>query len=144
PFAPAITATKKDTLTTDVNGNGTADAGDTLTYTVTVSNTGNMDATGVALTDTIDPNTTLVAGSLNSSPVAAPDTYNVIGNVSISPNPAQGVLANDSDPDGNTLTITSVNTAGTQGQVTVNTTNGSFTFNPNPGFEGATTFTYTI
>ena len=141
-LAPVVTATKVDTLFTDVDGDTNADPGDTLQYTVTIGVTG-MDATGMMFTDTIDPNTTLVPGSINTSPLAINDSYSCIGNVSILPNAAQGMLANDTDADGNTLTVTAVNTAGTQGQVTFNA-NGSFTFNPNPGFEGTTTFGYTI
>ena len=53
------------------------------------------------------------------------------------------LLGNDVSPDATAITVTAVNTAGTQGQVTFNA-NGSFTFMPNPGFEGATTFSYTV
>ena len=60
------------------------------------------------------------------------------------------VLPNDSDVDGDTLTITGVGTAGTLGEVTING-NGTLTYDPNGQFEslgvGQTatdTFTYTI
>ena len=55
----------------------------------TVANGGSVpgadDATGVNFTDTIDANTTLVGGSLTSSPVATNDTFpvTVVGNISI-------------------------------------------------------------
>lgn len=142
PFAALLSATKVDALLNDANGDGAASPGDTLRYTVTITNSGDMDATGVVFTDTIDPNTTLVPGSVKASPVAVDDFYAAIGNVFISPNASQGMLSNDADPDGGLLTVTSVNTTGTEGQVTFNP-DGSFTFNPNPGFEGTTTFTYT-
>jgi CSLREA domain-containing protein len=52
-----------------------------------------------------------------------------------------GVLANDSDPDGDALTITAV-TQGSHGSVTNNGTNVSYT--PAHNFFGADSFTYTI
>src|SRR5689334_17996147 len=50
--APAISATKTDTLLVDRDSDGKADPGDTLRYTVVVSNTGSADAAGVTLNDT--------------------------------------------------------------------------------------------
>src|ERR1043166_9665528 len=54
-----------------------------------------------------------------------------------------GVLANDSDPDGNPLTISSPRpvSAPTHGTLTLNA-NGSFTYTPNPNFNGTDSFTY--
>jgi uncharacterized repeat protein (TIGR01451 family) len=57
-------ASKADSLLIDADGNGQASPGDTLLYTVTVWNEGTADATGVVFTDTPDPNTTLVVGSV--------------------------------------------------------------------------------
>src|SRR5215813_1070509 len=122
PLAPTVTATKSHTPT------GNRSPGDTLTYTVVISVSG-MDATGVNFTDTIDPNTTLVANSLIVSPIAVNDTYNTIGNVNIQIPIAQGVLANDLDPNtGNqsALNVSQVNgTNVTVGGATVATTHGS-------------------
>ena len=42
-------------------------AGGILTYTIVVQNTGNADATGVAITDTIPLNTTFACGTIGSS-----------------------------------------------------------------------------
>src|SRR2546423_13157872 len=69
PFAPTITATKSHMPA------GNANPGDTLTYTVVITNSGTSDATGVNFSDTIDPNTTLVAGSVIASPIANDDSY---------------------------------------------------------------------
>ncbi|ELI1810947.1 cadherin-like domain-containing protein, partial [Vibrio fluvialis] len=52
------------------------------------------------------------------------------------------LLANDSDPDGDTLEITSVDSPST-GTVTLND-DGSISFKPAPGFDGDATFTYTV
>jgi CshA-type fibril repeat protein len=53
------------------------------------------------------------------------------------------VLSNDSDPDGDTLTVTQVNDDAENGTVTLND-DGTVTYTPNPGFTGEDTFTYEI
>ncbi len=53
-----------------------------------------------------------------------------------------GVTANDSDPDGDALTVTAV-TQGTNGSV-VDNGDGTVTYTPDPGFYGGDLFTYTI
>jgi hypothetical protein len=113
---------------------------------VTISNGGSTDATGVTFTDSVDTNTTLVPGSVNTQPIAIADSFNVIGNVRIQPNAAQGLLANDRDPDtGNNtgLTASGPTTTTQNGNITINT-DGSFSYNPAPGFAGTDTVTYTI
>ena len=80
----------------------------------------------------------------------------MVGNVRIQvPDGVSDLLANDIDPDTGTnagLTITalagdaSAPFAGTStqgGQVTAATGDGSFAYNPAPGFTGTDTFTYT-
>lgn len=52
------------------------------------------------------------------------------------------VLANDSDPDGDPLTITGV--TGTNGTWTFNPAAGTVTFSPAPNFTGVATATYTV
>ena len=75
PVGPVITATKKDTFN-DPNADGKAELNDVITYDVNINNAaGGTDATGVNFTDTIDPNTTFVPGSLKVSPLAFADTY---------------------------------------------------------------------
>jgi hypothetical protein len=157
--AGGITATKVWALATDVNGNGLVDPGDTLKYTIAINNGGATDATGVALADTIDPNTTFVAGSLHASPLANNDTYTAVGNTPLAVGTsASGIAATlpaGYDLFANDLTYTdssvlvglngttnsSVST--THGSVTVNA-NGSFVYTPNAGFSGSDTFTYTL
>ena len=50
PELPSIEVTKTFT-TNDLNGNGRIDIGDRINYTITVSNTGNQDLTGLNLTE---------------------------------------------------------------------------------------------
>lgn len=153
PFAPSVSATKSHAL---APGDTQADPGDTLTYTVIISNTGSTDATGVNFTDTIDPNTTLVGGSTIASPIAVDDSYHTIGNVNISVPVGQGVIANDLNPNGaGTLTVTKVNSTPVpgggsasdttaHGSVTLSS-DGSFTYTPNAGDRAATdSFSYTL
>jgi len=75
--APILSATKAATLFVDADSNGVPSPGDTLLYTITVSNTGNSAATNVVFTDTPGANTALVAGSIQTS------AGSVTGNVAV-------------------------------------------------------------
>src|SRR5688500_9287498 len=72
--AVVISATKTYTIIGD-DGDDKADPGEIIEYTVAITNSGSTDAANVALSDTIDANTTLVGGSLHASPIAFDDTY---------------------------------------------------------------------
>ncbi|HEX7313063.1 MAG TPA: PxKF domain-containing protein [Pyrinomonadaceae bacterium] len=140
--APSITATKSDAYP-DPDNDGKAAPGETITYTVQIANNGSTDATGVVFNDTVDANTTW-NGVFSTTPVAIDDTYSAVGNVRINVPAANGLTSNDSDPDGGAVTAVPGSTTSTGGgDVNVNA-DGSFTYNPAPGFEGADTFTYTI
>src|SRR5262245_36774468 len=82
---PTVTASMTDSIEND-DGDGKIDPTDgtglteRITYSTTITNTGTADATGVQFTDTIDPHTTLVGGSLNVSPLAGDESYDTIGN----------------------------------------------------------------
>ncbi len=65
--APVLAATKSAALAVDADSSGGASGGDTLGYTVVISNSGNLAATGVVLTDALDPLTRLVVGSVTTS-----------------------------------------------------------------------------
>jgi uncharacterized repeat protein (TIGR01451 family) len=58
---------KKDALLTDADSNNEVSPGDTLVYLITVANVGNAAATGVVFTDTPDPETSLVNGSVQTT-----------------------------------------------------------------------------
>ncbi len=74
---------------------------------------------------------------LNRPPVATDDTATVNEDEFVS----IPVLANDIDPDGDTLTITGV-TSGTNGTVAID--GSSVKYTPSKDFNGADTFTYTM
>ena len=92
PLVPGITATLTDSFP-DLDGDLKANPGETITYTATIVNSG-TDARPVQFTNTIDPNTTLVGGSLKVSPLAFADTYVAAQNTQLSVG-APGVLTND-------------------------------------------------
>jgi uncharacterized repeat protein (TIGR01451 family) len=143
--APAVTATQRDSLVLDNNGNTRADSGDVLLYTVVITNSGATSGTNVWFAETLDTNTTYVAGSIQTTPLALNDQYAAIGNIQISIS-APGVLGNDVDPDGvgPALTVTSFQNPSANNATVNVSANGAFTYNPAPGFTGADTFTYTI
>jgi uncharacterized repeat protein (TIGR01451 family) len=122
----------------------TATQGQTLTYTVIITNGGPSALTNVMFSDMLDPNTTFVNGSVSTTPIAVPDSYSVLGNVSLS-SPVS-VLTNDFDPDGvgPALTVNATNFTTTNGGSVSLSTNGFFTYNPPPGFEGTDRFNYTL
>ncbi len=77
--------------------------------------------------------------NINRSPVGVDDTATTPQGVAVSVN----VLANDTDPDNDTLNVSSV-TAPANGIATVNAGGTSVTYTPNAGFLGADSFTYRI
>ncbi len=76
----------------------------------------------------------------NIAPVAVNDAYEVLANRTLTVGSAEGVLANDSDADGDTLSAVLASTA-PNGTLTLNS-NGGFTYTPDKGFSGTDSFTY--
>ena len=87
-----------------------------------------------------DSNTATVYITVYATPVATDDYYATAENQELDVTAANGVLANDSTPDGNTLTpVLAANPA--NGSVTLNP-DGSFSYQPNNGYYGVDSFTY--
>ncbi|MDW8069689.1 MAG: Ig-like domain-containing protein [Anaerolineae bacterium] len=81
----------------------------------------------------------LVPTTINNPPVAAHDSYTVNEDATLTVT-APGVLGNDSDLDGDSLTAALL-TGPANGTLNLNP-DGSFTYTPNPNFSGADSFTY--
>jgi VCBS repeat-containing protein len=84
-------------------------------------------------------NTATVSIRVNRPPTAVADTYTVEGNTTLTVS-GEGVLGNDSDPDGGMLTA-EIAQAASNGTVSLSA-NGSFTYTPANGFVGTATFAY--
>ena len=76
---------------------------------------------------------------VNQPPTAASDAYETMANEVLIV-PAPGVLSNDEDPDGDTLTV-SLSETPANGSVTLDA-DGSFVYLPDPDFAGEDLFTY--
>jgi large repetitive protein len=110
------------TYTPNANFNGS----DTITYVISDGNGGTSTA---AVTVTVTP--------VNDAPVAVNDSATTNEDTPVTLNP----LGNDTDIDGDPLTITAATSP--NGTVVINS-DGTITFTPAPNFNGPTTITYTI
>jgi large repetitive protein len=110
------------TYTPNANFNGT----DTITYTIS-------DGAGGTATSTV----TVTVSPVNDAPVANPDAGTTSEDTPVTLSP----LANDTDIDGNPLTVTGGSAP--NGTVVVNP-DGTITYTPNANFNGTDTITYTI
>jgi large repetitive protein len=134
PNGDALTVTEASAAngTVKVNTDGTitytpkADfwGSDAITYKISDGN-GGTDTATVAVT----------VAAVNDAPVAHNDVATSHSPVTID------VLANDSDPDGDALSVT--NASAPNGTVVINDDN-TLTYNPNDGFSGQDTVSYTI
>ena len=170
PVANADTlATTEDTAVTytaaQLVGNDTDVDGDTLTIASVSSGTGGtavLNANGTVTftpaanfhgaasftytvsdgTATSNPATVTVnVTAVNDAPVANADTLAATEDTAVTYTAAQ-LVGNDTDVDGDTLTIASVS-SGTGGTAVLNA-NGTVTFTPAANFHGAASFTYTV
>ncbi|MBX3475491.1 MAG: tandem-95 repeat protein [Planctomycetes bacterium] len=82
--------------------------------------------------------------NVNEAPVAVADTYNATEDSTLTVNPSQGVIGNDSDPDGTTPTAVLSTAPVPAAAVSVFGLNadGSFSLTPVLNFNGTITFSY--
>lgn len=79
----------------------------------------------------------------NTVPVATADSYTTSSNTPLTIT-SPGVLSNDSDADGDSLSVTSFDSTSTSGGAVSIASDGSFSYTPPNGFSGTDTFGYTI
>jgi VCBS repeat-containing protein len=124
------------------NGSVTVNPDGSFTYTPNAGFVGAdtfiylaKDASGASAQATVTVHVAAAGG-----PISNPDAYGDGAGQTLTVSAQNGVLANDSDPNGLTLTA-AMNTAPAHGAVTLNS-DGSFTYTPTLGFAGADAFTY--
>jgi VCBS repeat-containing protein len=132
-------------VTGPASGTLTLNADGSFTYTPNANFSGTDTFTYQASDGSLTSNVatvTITVTAVADAPVAGNDSYSTPAATVLNV-PANGVLANDSDPDGTTPTAVAIaagpTTAG--GTVTLNA-DGSFTYTPPAGFVGTDTFTY--
>lgn len=79
----------------------------------------------------------------NRLPNGVPDSYMVLEDGTLTVNVLNGVLANDVDLDGNSLTVSRLVSDVSSGRLILNP-DGSFTYTPNANFSGVDQFTYEV
>ncbi|MDI4237366.1 DUF4082 domain-containing protein [Bradyrhizobium sp. Arg237L] len=128
--------------TSRVNGPLTASGGNNGVYTYGTDNlfpTSTFGATNYWVDVLFSP----VGGAANQTPVAANDSgFSATQNSPISI-AASALLANDTDPDGDTLTITGVSN-GVNGTASFDAQTNTITFTPNSGYTGPASFSYAV
>ena len=135
------------TLIEDVNnGDLELESDGSFTYTPNDGFTGTdqftyevNDGNGGTDTATVE----LIVNEINSNPIAVDDFYDTPENTPLIINPSEGILSNDTDPEGDLLTIT-FNENVENGNLELNQQDGSFSYTPNDGFTGTDQFTYEI
>ena len=112
-----------------------------VTYTYRVCD----NTTPTALCGTAIQQVTVLPPTGQNSTEAADDYKETSQGVTLTVAAATGVLANDTDPQGNIQTVitTTAMTVSGKGTVTISA-NGSYVFVPVPGFTGPVSFVYTI
>lgn len=128
------------TLTLDTDGAFTyvpkADTAGDFTFSYEVSD----NAQGTPLLDTAT--VTVRVGADNEPPIATADSYAIGEDTTLTVDAANGVLSNDTDPNGDPLTAQLLQgIESSKGSLTLNG-NGSFVYTPKSNYNGTATFTY--
>jgi VCBS repeat-containing protein len=113
---------------------------------LTLNFAANANGNAIVIVRATDPQGLFVTTAFNvvvapvaDAPTSTPDSYVVFGDQLTVP-PVGGVLANDFDPDGDTLSALLV--SGPANGSLVLLSNGGFTYTPNDEFSGIDTFVY--
>jgi hypothetical protein len=131
------------------NGGSIVDNGDnTYTYTPAAGYVG-ADSFSYTVSDGFGGSDTATVNITvnNQSPAAANDSYSTSSNTAITldeSNGLNGLIDNDTDPDGQTLSISAIDTNSANGGTIVDNGDGTYTYTPAAGYVGSDSFDYTI
>ncbi|MFC1758352.1 Ig-like domain-containing protein, partial [Planctomycetota bacterium] len=129
--------------TQPANGTLTLQADGSFTYTPNVDYFGSDSFTYTATDGSETSAATTVqiqVEPVNDRPTASPESYTVGIDTPLSVNTVDGILANDVDVDGDSITALLIDDV-SNGTLTLNE-DGSFDYTPSSGFSGEETFTY--
>jgi VCBS repeat-containing protein len=124
--------------TPPVGGTVTLNADGSFTFSAPVG--GVYTFTYRARDEALSSSPVTVTVSLNAAPTVVAETYSVDEDGTLTVPAAQGVLANDVDPEGQAMTAVLV-TGATRGSLTLNA-DGSFGYTPAANFSGSDSFSY--
>lgn len=158
PISMTLTVAAPGLLTNDSDPDGDAITASRRTSpthgTVTVFSTGRfvyVPTSGYVGSDSFtywvsDPTSARVSGTVtinvvNTAPVAVNDTYATLVDTPLTV-AANGVLANDTDANGDTLTATATSLPA-QGSLSL-ASDGGFVYTPAAGYSGSDSFSYTV
>ncbi len=108
------------------------------TYIVTVTATDN----GTPTSQTTSKIFVIIVTNVNEAPVVNDDDYTIFEDDTLTTTLTNGILANDNDPDNDTLYITIQRNVG-YGTLDMNS-DGTFTYIPENNYNGEDSFTYTV
>jgi len=125
------------------NGTVTMNTDGTFTYTPNANFNGSDVFTYQVCdvdNDCSNANVTITINAVNNPPVASDDINSTFANMPVSGN----LLTNDTDPEGNPLTVIIIPVSNpTYGTVVINP-DGTYTYTPNTGYTGTDTFQYQV
>lgn len=133
-----VSSTSRGSLTLNTNG--------TFSYTPESGFVGSDSFTyrandGIETSDTANVTINVTAVNTNSAPIGVDDAYTGMKNTALVVNASEGVLANDTDADGDALSLDDIITQPTDGALSFDA-DGSFTYTPDTDFVGTDTFVY--
>jgi len=124
-------------LTLNLDGSFSYDPDDDFSGTDTFTYRANDSQTS-STTATVTINVTAV----NDAPVAVADEYGVVTDGTLTADAQSGTLSNDSDVEGDLLTV-SLATDASHGTLSL-ASDGSFSYSPDSGFSGTDNFEYSV
>ncbi len=131
-------------VTDPSNGSVLLNSDGSFTYTPNTNFNGSDSFTYKANDGTVDSNTVIVSitvNPVNNAPVAVDDSASTNEDTLVT---TGDVLSNDTDVDGDTLSVSVADATSANGGTVVNNGNGTFNYTPASNFNGTDTFNYTV